>query len=204
MTFSAANPTDNEKIRRLGIVIRPNWKAIEEGSESDANPNKLKYWSVNLFERNNIPSAPGNDAPQVDEGIALFSKTDSDSTRPELFYTTEDSTVVQLTKYTPNIAPVAKPTNGETFLSGGLLMKYALTDAITTASVAQVFSWQGTGANQLGLTNFPNNCYAVLLTPILSTGTTGPTFKLTAVSTSSFTVISSSANVRYYVYAIGN
>ena len=202
MPFNQANPADNEKIRRLGIVIRPNWKAIEEGSENDANPNKLKYWALNLFERDNIPAAPGADAPQVDEGIALYSKTDSDSGLPELFFRAEDSTVVQLSKYPPNIAPAAKPTNGETFLSGGLLMKYALTDAIGS-NATQAFTWQGTGANQLGLTDFPNNCFCVIVTPN-TTNTGGNAWKVSAVTTSGFTIINGNFNSPYFVYAIGN
>lgn len=202
MPFNQANPSDSEKIRRLGIVIRPNWEAIEEGSQSDANPNKLKYWALNLFSRDDILAAPGNDAPQVDDGIGLYSKRDADSGLPELFFTAEDSTVVQLSKYPPNISPAAKPTNGETFLSGGLLMKYALTDSISS-SVNQAFLWAGTGANELGLTDFPNNCFCVIVTPN-TTNTGGNAWKVSNVSTSGFTIRNGNFAAPYYVYAIGN
>lgn len=203
MPFNAANPSDTEKIRRLGIVIRPNWVALQEGSQNDPNPNKLKYWAVNLFSRDAIPpEAAGADAPQVDDGIALYAKKDSHSGLPELFFRAQNSTVVQLSKYPPNIAPAAKPTNGETFLSGGLLMKYALTDTIGSNGV-QAFTWQGVGANQLGLTDFPTACLCLNVTPV-TTNSGGNTWRVSAVSASGFTIRNGNFSSPYYVFAVGN
>ncbi len=200
MPFNQANPSDSEKIRRLGIVIRPNWKAIEEGSENDANPNKLKYWAINLYSRDDIPSAPGNDAPQVDDGIAWYAKTDADSGLPEIFIRHEDSTVTQMSKYPANIAPIGRTSNGETFLAGGLLLKYADLGSVTSGTYS--YLWEGTGSSlELGLTDFPNNCFQVVLGRYSSSS--GNAGYVSNVTTSGFDLTSGN-NSGHYVIAIGN
>jgi len=207
MPFNQANPTDNEKIRRLGIVIRPNWKALEEGSQDDANPNKLKFWGINYYARDDIPAAPGNDAPQVDDGIVVYAKTDSDTGFPELFTRHEDSTVTQVTKGPANIAPAMRTDNGETSLYGGLLMKYALVDTGGTGSGDTAYTWQGTASStELGLTDFPNNCFNVQITGYyVPGGTVSDDSFIIAYSTSGFTIRKSGSSPdKYFVVAIGN
>lgn len=195
MPFNAANPADNEKIRRLGIVIRPNWEAIEEGSQDDANPNKLKYWSLNLFSRDDIPSAPGDDAQDVEDGIAIFSKTDSDTGQPEIFTTHEDATVTQLTKGPANIAPIGFANNGETSIYGGLLLKYGVSSVAGNSSATITFT-------DVGLTAFPNSIFNIQATPIDSV--TNPSFAVNTPTTTSFVIKNSSGARQYYWMAIGN
>lgn len=194
MPFNAADPANSEKIRRLGIVIRPNWKAIEEASQDDANPNKLKYWAINYFSRDDIGAAPGADAPQVDDGIAVYSKDDSDTGFPELFTRHEDSTVTQITKGPANIAPIGFTSNGETSIYGGLLLKYGVTATLSgNSTTTQTFT-------SVGLTAFPNNIFTVIVNPIASDAT----FNVKAITTTSFGIENSSGSRAYNWIAIGN
>jgi hypothetical protein len=202
MPFNKANPSDTSKIRNLGINIRPNWKAIEEGSQDDANPNKLKYWAVNLFSRDDIPDAPGADAPQVDDGLAVFAKTDTDTDLPEMFIRHEDSSITQMTKGPANIAPSGYADNGETFLPGGLILKYALLP-VQASNALVTFTWAGTGANQLGLSSFPTNCFNIQMT-IFSTGSNGFVPRIGAYTKDDFELRGSNMAAQYFITAIGN
>lgn len=202
MPYNKENPANTEKIRNLGAVLRPNFKALEEGSETDPDSQKLKYWSLNLYSRDDIPSAPGSDAAQVTDAFVLFSKDGADSNKPELFGRYESGEIVQISNFPPNIAPATFPNNGETFLSGGLLMKYALSDQLGSSSTVTL-TWAGTGANELGLTSFPNECFNVQVTPFSSnSGSNVP--RITAVTKDDFTFVTSNiTNGQYFITAIG-
>lgn len=208
MPFNAANPADSERIRRLGTVIRPNWVAIEEGSNGDtdnSNPSlsqKLKLWSVNYFSRDDIPSAPGNDAPNVDNAIVMYSKTDSDTDQPEAFFRYEDASIAQLTKGPPNIAPSGFANNGETSIFGGLIIKYAFTDVVPTAN--PTYTWQGAGPLGLGLSDFPNEIFNIQVTRLEDT-TAGLTVHVRSISTTGFLlrVPTVAPTTRLFILAIG-
>ena len=55
MTWNAGLPGDNQKIRELGQVIRPNWVAIEDGDDVPGGTgNMLKMRSVQLANRTGL------------------------------------------------------------------------------------------------------------------------------------------------------
>ena len=212
MPFDQEDPADNEKIRRLGTVIRPNWKAIEEGSNDDSSANKLKYWSVNLYARDLIGGNINPDPTQADDGIAIFSKNDADTTFPEIFIKHTDNRVTQMTKGPAVIAPtvdmVSYPNNGSTFLPGGLIMKYVLTPA--TSTLLTTYDWGPTatvpGNIPLGLTSFPNKCFNISVTALALTGaSTKFVWSIPSYDKDTFTInIPLGTTGQYFVTAIGN
>ncbi len=112
MSWSPGQPTDDTKIRNLGFVIRPNWKAIEE-----AQP-ELRYFASNYANRNTLPSAPGENPTAIEDTYITFSK-ETDAGIPEFFGINEDSVVTQFTD-----GPSILADNGHTFISGGLRLQW--------------------------------------------------------------------------------
>ncbi len=108
MSWSQGQPTDNTKIRNLGFVIRPNWKAIEE-----AQP-ELRYWGSNYANRNTIPSMPGEDPTAIPDTYITYSK-ETVAGIPELWGINENS---DKTQFTDGAATLNN--SGGTFLAGGL------------------------------------------------------------------------------------
>lgn len=203
MPFNKDNPPSDAKIRRLSELITPNWQAIEQGSQQDADGDKLKLWSVNFFSRDDIPADPGNNAASVTDGFVLFSKTDSDTSQPELFTRHEDASVRQLTKGPPNIAPSGFANNGETSIYGGLLVKYGrFASGNTTGSFTVTFAGTGT-TNACGLTAFPNNCFVVIV-KAYGVGTLARSVDVQSVSAASFDMLKSTSHASYQFIAIGN
>lgn len=110
MVWLITEPTDNTEIRNLGVVIRPNWVAIEE---ADAT---FLPQAINL--NNRTVSGPTNDPTAITDAFLMYCKEDA-SGNPELFGRNESSQIVQFTKGLPTLA-----TPGEIFLPGGLIMKW--------------------------------------------------------------------------------
>ena len=102
MVWNATKPSNTEKIRNLGVVIRPNWKAIEQASDSDADADKLKLWAINLYDRNN-GAVTGADTPaRIDDAGQVYCRTDDHATDAynELFFedSRDSANEVQLTR----------------------------------------------------------------------------------------------------------
>lgn len=69
MSWDASQPTDTTKIRNLGVVIRPNWAAIEQGDLS------LKPFAINLNNRTQLTVA--DDPTIIEDSYIIYSKEDS-------------------------------------------------------------------------------------------------------------------------------
>ena len=209
MPFNAANPANGAKVRRIGTLIRPNWVAIEQASESDsddatpANSNKFKYWGLNLFDRTQIPApTPPADSPKVDNSIVLYSKVDADTSYPELWTRHSNNDITQLTKGPANIAPGAFTSNGETSIYGGLIVKYGISPNLTNGS--NTLTW----ITSFGLTDFPNSCFTINCTPIVSGSKSKNQCYVQQINTTVgfdyFNHFDNADNAKIFVWAIGN
>jgi hypothetical protein len=108
MVWNKDKPSDQEKIHDLGSVIRPNWKAIEQASDSDTDAQKLKLWAVNLVDRSQpvvtgpvVPNKIGDNAA-ANNAEAGQVYCHNDGTFNELFFIGSDvttpATEIQLTQ----------------------------------------------------------------------------------------------------------
>ncbi len=93
MAWNKALPTDAEKIRNLGIVIRPNWEAIEEGDDVGVG-SMLQMRSVQLDNRTGLAA---NNDPITNAGTHyVYSKDDGGGVQ-EGFMKDSAGNVIQMT-----------------------------------------------------------------------------------------------------------
>jgi len=93
MAWDKTKPTDAEKIRNLGIVIRPNWEAIEEGDDVGV-ANMLEMRSVQLDNRTGLAA---NNDPTTNAGTHyVYSKEDGGGDQ-EGFMKDSAGNVIQMT-----------------------------------------------------------------------------------------------------------
>ena len=89
MAFDKTQPTDKTKIRTTGVVIRPNWEAIEEGDSS------FRPYALNL--QNRTPLGVANDPDTIADTYILYEKNDG-AGNPELFGKDGSGNIVQLSE----------------------------------------------------------------------------------------------------------
>ena len=89
MAFDKAQPQDTTKIRNLGVVIRPNWVAIEEGDST------FRPYAINLQNRTPLPVS--NDPTNIAD-TSIFYVKDDGSGNPEAYVEDGSANVVQLTE----------------------------------------------------------------------------------------------------------
>ena len=125
MVFNAALPADETKIRDIGVVIRPNWAAINTADETFAPA------AINL---SNQGGALGAFATQY----RLFSDSDATTAYTELFGVNSNGDVQQITNGSPT-----KAATGSTFLPGGLVLAWGQSAtgavAITIAAMTTIY-----------------------------------------------------------------
>lgn len=182
MAWDPTQPEDTTKLRNLGVVIRPNWAAIQTG-DSTFKPQALN------FANRTVAGVPVDPTAIADTYIT-YAKTDA-AGNTEMFAIDENSNVIQMTKGVPIV-----DTYSSTFLPGGLIMKCAITSAIVSGSTV---TFQTAGGV---LDPFPNNCFAVVVTPL---GTTHRSTSVATVGVNSFKFYHSAGGAMacYYI-AIGN
>lgn len=110
MVFDTTQPTDTTKVRNLGIVIRPNWQAIETGDST------FKPQALNLDNR--TPIAPANNPTAIADTYILYCKDDVGG-NPELFGIDETSVVSQFTSADFTLAQ-----NGHGVIPPGFLINW--------------------------------------------------------------------------------
>ena len=95
MSWNKSLPGDNQKIRELGTVIRPNWEAIEEGDDVGV-ANMLQMRSVQLDNRTGLAA---NNDPQTNVGTHyIYSKDDAGAVvTQEAFMKDSLANLIQLT-----------------------------------------------------------------------------------------------------------
>lgn len=89
MAFDKTQPTDTTKIRNLGVVIRPNWVAIEEGDST------FKPFAVNF--QNRTPLAVGND-PTTIADTSIFYVKDDGAGNPEAYIKDGSGNIMQISE----------------------------------------------------------------------------------------------------------
>lgn len=144
MAWVITEPTDTTKIRNLGIVIRPNWVAIQNADST------FKPLGLNFNDRT-VAGAPV-DPTAIADAYIMYCKTDT-AGNSELFGINETSGIIQFTRGVPTIG-----TSGSIFIPGGLIMKWG---QVSMTGTSQAFNFAG-GA-------FPTNALMVNASPFNST-----------------------------------
>lgn len=90
MAWDAAEPQDTTKIRNLGVVIRPNWVAIEE-ADTTFQPKGINF-------TNRTVSGPTDDPTADATSVIVYSKEDA-SSNPQLYAIDPSSNITQITGY---------------------------------------------------------------------------------------------------------
>lgn len=175
MAWDKSKPTNSEKIRELGEVIRPNWDAIETADST------FKPQALNLDDRTALGIA--NDPTALADTAILYSKQDGDGD-PQAYVIDPSSVITQLTG---GSLTAASP--GKLILPNGFTMIWGTGNA-TTAFVTKNFD----------LTGFNNNCFHI--SGSASGGTKSIGFQL--VSKTQYKVKCDSATSAYFYFAIGN
>lgn len=89
MAFDNTQPTNTTKIRNLGVVIRPNWVAIEQADST------FKPWAINFTDRTAAGIAVNPTA--LAAAYLMYCKQDA-AGNPELFGIDVASNIIQFTK----------------------------------------------------------------------------------------------------------
>lgn len=121
MVWDITQPTDTTKIRNLGVVIRPNWQAIEQGGST------FKPIALNFNNRTPLPDP--NDPAAIAEAYILYCKDDS-AGDPQLFGIDAASVVTQFTGGAPLLG-----NSGHVFLAGGILLQWFRATAADSATI---------------------------------------------------------------------
>jgi len=129
MVWDKSQPQDTTKLRRLGIVTRPNWEAIETADKT------LKPHGINFADRNaaGVPADP----TAITDAVILYSKKDG-AGKPQLYSIDPDSNVVGIsTNQVTNSANTG--TGGGTIYKTEMFLKdgkrYVTYAGLTTAAV---------------------------------------------------------------------
>lgn len=187
-TWSATDPTDTEKIRLLGQVIRPNWNAIET-ADSSFLPQAINF-------KNRTPSiVPINPAAIADSLIA-FSKDDASSVA-QLFSINENSEIEQLTG---NLSSNTLNKGGGTYYTYkipgalGIILKFGQCNSNTYGS-------GGTEVEFAAGDHFPTNNLGVILSV---SSTASITYSADTLTTAGFQAYNSNGSLTSYFFAWGN
>lgn len=120
MAWNITVPADTAKIRDLGVLIRPNWSAIQEADLT------FKPKAINLNDRT-ISGPSANPTPIADSYI-IYSKSVS-SGNSQLYGIDEAGNILQMTNGLPTLT-----TAGSSFIPGGLIIKWGTVDLSNVAN----------------------------------------------------------------------
>ena len=168
MVWDITQPTDTTKIRNLGIVIRPNWQAIQEADST------FKPQALNL--NNRTPLAVANDPTPIANAYIPYCKDDS-AGNPELFGIDENGVISQFTSTDRTLAQT-----GYSLVAPGFLLQWGrdtMTGASSTITFPKAFS-----ATAWVVTNTPysNTVTGSTPKPFGVTNITATTFDATALN----------------------
>lgn len=117
MVWDKTEPTNSTKLRNLGIVIRPNWLAIEE-ADSSFQPDAMILTDRTPLGVSNDPTAAVSGGTSRGNGYTLYCKQDSSGDQ-QLYGIDPSSNIIQFTSGAPTLAAT-----GRVFLPGGILMQW--------------------------------------------------------------------------------
>ena len=179
MAFDNTQPTNTTKIRNLGVVIRPNWLAIEQADSS------FQPQAINFKDRTaaGLPVNP----TALAAAYLLYCKQDA-AGNPQLFGIDSSSNIIQFTKGAPTIS-----TTGSLFLPGGLILKWG---QFTFTGTSTVQNFAG-GA-------YPTNALCVVATPFNATAGAS-NWRVSTWNATSLTLATSASvtNASFTYFAIG-
>jgi hypothetical protein len=179
MAWVITEPTDSTKIRNLGIVIRPNWAAIDSGDAT------FKPKALNFADRTVAGIAV--DPTAIADAFIMYCKTDT-AGNSELYGINETSGILQFTRGVPTVG-----TSGSLFLVGGVILKWG---QFTMSGTSWPVSYVG-GA-------FPTNTLCVNLSPMNSTAASS-NYRTGSWSAGSFNIHTNSVSGAMFTYiAIGS
>lgn len=168
MVWDQTQPTDTTKIRNLGIVIRPNWQAIQEGDST------FKPYALNFDNR--TPLGVANDPTAIADSYIMYCKDDG-SGNAEMFGIDENSLISQFTSTDRTLAQT-----GYTLLPPGFLLQWGrdtMTGSSSTITFPKAFSstaWVVTN------TPYSNTVTGSTPKPFGVTNITATTFDATALN----------------------
>lgn len=183
MAWDATQPTDTTKLRNLGVVIRPNWEAIQTADST------FKPQALNLTDR--TVAGVANDPTAIADAFIAYCKTDALG-NSEFFGINDASGITQFTQGTPLLAAA----ESSIFLPGGLILKTG-TASFTTNATTDAITFA---------TAFPTAIFGVNFT-LATASTSGSGAVRTPIATTGFTVQRSTGspnNQTYYWMAWGN
>lgn len=179
MAWDNTQPTNTTKIRNLGVVIRPNWVAIEQADST------FKPWAINFTDRTAAGIAVNPTA--LAAAYLMYCKQDA-AGNPELFGISSANNIIQFTRGAPTIA-----TTGSVFLPGGLFLKWGQ------------FTFTGTSTTQNFVTAFPTSALCVVATPFNATAGAA-NWRVSTWNATGFTLATSASvtNAAFTYFAIGS
>lgn len=185
MAYDSTQPTNTTKLRNVGVVIRPNWIAIEDGDPT------FKPKAINL--NNRTPLGVPNDPGAVANSYILYSKQDP-AGNVQLYGIDPASRVTQMSLA---VSP-SSAANGYTWLAGGMLMQWGYVAALAGGGSTNV------NFAALGIQNFTGAPFSIQ-TQVRHNGYDDNAVGcVTAGATTGFTLKNSSSHARdFYWLAIG-
>lgn len=137
MPFDKTQPADSTKIRNLGVVIRPNWEAIETADSS------FKPYAINLTDRSLLPAPIPVNPVAIADVYQLYCKKDVNG-NIQIYAEDKNSKIMQIT----NSATPVSAAHGYTWLPGGFLMQWGYVTALAGGGSTNI------NFVALGLANF--------------------------------------------------
>jgi hypothetical protein len=182
MVFDKTQPTNTTKIRNLGVVIRPNWQAIEE---ADAT---FKPQAINFPNRTVLGIAV--DPPAIADTMVLYCKTNSGGNT--VMYAKDPAS--RISQITGSVQPV-RAVNGYTWLPGGMMMQWGLAHANGSANTAIGFPIAFSAAPYSITTNFYRTSGSTSMKPLdIVSG---------SVNINNFTVWNANGGHDFFFIAVG-
>lgn len=184
MAYDSTQPTNTTKLRNVGVVIRPNWIAIEDGDPT------FKPKAINL--NNRTPLGVPNDPAAIANSYVLYSKQDP-AGNVQLYGIDPASRVTQMSLA---VSP-SSAANGYTWLAGGMLMQWGQAHANGSANTTIGFPVGFSGVPYSIQTNFWRSSGSTTMKPldVLNGGT--------PVTANNFTVWNANGGHDFFWLAIG-
>lgn len=190
MAFDSTQPTNTTKIRNLGVVIRPNWVAIQEADSS------FLPYAVNLVDRTNASISPEDPATIAKSGIT-YSKQDSNGDTQVFCINSTDAGGSQIYQLSGN--RYTETTNSGT--AGGTL--YGV--SFYTTEGERIVRYSGLTASHSGNytvifpSSYPWENFTTLYSISATSGVGGVSgISVGGVSTAGFTIVFPSSTTVYW------
>ena len=140
MTWDITQPTNTTKIRNLGVVIRPNWQAVESADLS-FQPNATIFTDRNPLGVANDPPPAVENGTSRGNGYTVYCKQDS-SGNQSLYGIDPSGVISQFTD-----SDISLTQTGYAILPPGILFHWGRSTIVNATSVIAVLFNAGGGPN---------------------------------------------------------